>query len=683
MRNWHELGITLGVCYYPEHWPKSIWEDDIDRMLDMGIRFVRIAEFAWTIMEPEESVFDFSLFDEFISLCENKKMKVILGTPTATPPAWLTMKYPQTLNADNSGNPYSHGHRRHYNMNTDIYMKLSARIVEKMANRFKDSNAVIGWQLDNEFNCSISSYYSKADDAAFKKYCKEKYKTLENFNECMGNVFWSQTYTDWEQVHIPINVPKNAFNPHMELEYRKFISHTVIKYAKMQSDILRSIVPKNQFITTNGIFRNLDYVELSKQALDFMTYDSYPNFAYDMYPQFKRKRTLKDRDWSRNLARVRGISGNFGIMEQQSGANGWNTGMESPMPKPGQIRLWTYQSIAHGADFVSYFRWRTSPVGTEIYWEGIYDQSNTYNRKIEEISRTAKELDKLKELDNTEYFAKVAYLTDYANECDQDIDAVRSKYQSESDDSWHLATQLTHTPMDYVYMSDNTKAEELKKYDLLIYSHPCILTQKIADTLTEYVTKGGTLVIGARTGFKDEYGRCPMTSVPGFMKNIANVESADHTLIGPLDEQVSATWDNEKIDMPVFNEILEPTSKDTNILATYDNSYYANMSAVTESIVGKGRVIMVGGAFSTGMAEKILEYTNTLNPYKDLLTLPKECEIAIRKKDNTEYIFILNYSKDEKTIYLHKECIDLIDQKTVKVTVSIKGYGVILLKPRG
>jgi len=680
MKNWHENGLTIGVCYYPEHWPKDIWENDLDRMLDMGIHFVRIAEFAWTIMEPEENKFDFTLFDEFMLLCEKKGMKVILGTPTATPPAWLTFKYPEVLNRDIKGTLYYHGHRRHYNMNTEIYMKLSKRIVEKMAEHYKDSPVVIGWQLDNEFNCTITSYHSEADNTAFIEYCKDKFKTLDNFNECMGNVFWSQTYTSWDQIHIPRNVARDSFNPHMVLEHKKFISHTIIKYAKMQSDTLRAIVPKNHFITTNGIFRNLDYVELTDKALDFMTYDSYPNFAFDMYPQYKRPRTLHDRDWSRNLSRVRGISGSFGIMEQQAGGGGWNTGSEAPMPKPGQLRLWTYQSIAHGADFVSYFRWRTSPVGTEIYWEGLNDQSNKHNRKIEEAMNVAKELESLYDIAGSEFVAEVAYLTDYINEYDQDIDVIRNRYQSESDDSWFLASQLSHTPMDYVYMDKRVKAEDLEKYSLLIYSHPVILTESTRDTLREYVKNGGTLVIGARAGFKDIYGRSPMTPVPGLLKDIAGAVSIEHTLIGPMDEAVCATWDDEQIEMPAYNEVLEPISIETKILAEYDNSYYKSMPAVTEHKEGKGRVITVGGAFSTQMAEKILEYTNNFIPYEELITLPDDCELVVRRKEDTFYFIILNYSKDEQTILLNDECTDMINNHTVQGMISLEGYGVMVLK---
>lgn len=32
---WNKM--TMGVCYYPEHWDKALWEADLTRMLDIGI----------------------------------------------------------------------------------------------------------------------------------------------------------------------------------------------------------------------------------------------------------------------------------------------------------------------------------------------------------------------------------------------------------------------------------------------------------------------------------------------------------------------------------------------------------------------------------------------------------------------------------------------------------------------
>jgi beta-galactosidase len=185
--------ITLGTCYYPEHWDKSLWEPDLDRMLAAGIQVVRIAEFAWNKFEPTEGNYDFRFFDEFLNLAEKKGMKVIFCTPTATPPAWLTCKYPEVLNADKEGHRYQHGNRRHYNYNSAVYQNFTAKLVEQLGAHYGKHPAIIGWQLDNELNCETNEFYSESDTEAFREFVREKYQTLDKLNEAWGTVFWNQT----------------------------------------------------------------------------------------------------------------------------------------------------------------------------------------------------------------------------------------------------------------------------------------------------------------------------------------------------------------------------------------------------------------------------------------------------------------------------------------------------------
>lgn len=213
---------------------------------------------------------------------------------------------------------------------------------------------------------------------------------------------------------MPRKTLSNSTNPHQVLDYSRFVSDSACRFAGLQADILRKYVKEDDFITTNGIFGNLDYQRLQAESLDFITYDSYPNFSYCLN-DYRKEDLLKDRKWSRNLTETRAITPVFGIMEQQSGANGWNTNMEAPTPRPGQMTLWTMQSIAHGADFVSYFRWRTCTVGTEIYWHGILDYSGRENRRLREVREISGKLAKMQKLAGSRYCAKIAVVKDYDN----------------------------------------------------------------------------------------------------------------------------------------------------------------------------------------------------------------------------------------------------------------------------
>lgn len=379
--------LELGVCYYPEHWDQSLWEDDLRRMLKNGIETVRITEFAWNKFEPTEGNYTYEFFDSFMEVVERIGIKVIFCTPTATPPAWLTEKYPEVLNSTREGVLYRHGARRHYNYNSPKYQELTSVIVTKIAEHYGKHPNIIGWQIDNEINCEVAVFYSESDTIAFRGFLKEKYKTLDNLNKAWGTTFWNQDYTKWDQVYVPRNTIKATTNPHHDMDYIPFVSRSACSFVKLQSDILKKYIKSGDFITTNGMFGNLDNHCMTDESLDFYTFDSYPNFAYCLGEDPKNSNDLNDRRWSRRLSEVRSVSNNFGVMEQQSGPNGWTTRTGAPSPKPGQMALWTMQSVAHGADFISYFRWRTCIMGTEIYWHGILDYSNRENRRIKEVNK--------------------------------------------------------------------------------------------------------------------------------------------------------------------------------------------------------------------------------------------------------------------------------------------------------
>ena len=669
---WNKL--ELGTCYYPEHWDQSLWEEDLKRMKAVGIYTIRIGEFAWSKFEPAEGEFTFDFFDEFMEVVEKCDMKVIFGTPTATPPAWLTTKYPEVLNCNIDGVPYCHGERRHYNYNSIVYQKFCSRIVEKMAQHYGDHPNIVGWQIDNELNCQTSEFYSYSDTLAFREYLKEQYKTLNALNEAWGTVFWNQTYTAWDEIFVPRTTVDNSNNPHEVLDYKRFVSYSAIRFCKMQSDILRKYITNGAFITTNGMFGNLDNHELTKKCLDVYTYDSYPNFAYCMIEDPKHNTKLNDRKWSSNLTEVRSICAHFGIMEQQSGANGWNTCMEAPAPKPGQMMLWAMQSIAHGADYVSFFRWRTCHIGTEIYWHGILDYDNQDNRKLAEVAKIQKRVEKLADVTGAAYEAKVAIVKDYSNVWDSELDRWHGRLDKPSSLEIFIAAQLSHTPLDHVYIQDDTTAEDLQQYKVLFYPHPLLLSEKKISILTKYVEQGGTLILGCRTGMKDEHGQCPMTQMPGLLAPLTGIVVKDFTFVGPNDEDMYAQWGEKKIETPVFNDILEVKADDVKVLARYLGNYYDGEAALTERVVGKGKVLYLGSTFSRENVKELLTYLEVVTPYQDTISLPKDCELCVRKKDGKEYYFILNFAQTQQTIKAVTQMTDIDTDETVVGDMILQPY---------
>ncbi len=729
----HGKQIQLGVCYYPEHWDGSLWAQDLDRMLEAGLGTVRIAEFAWNLIEPREGVYTYDFFDRFLDLALEKGMQVIFCTPTATPPAWLTEKYPEVLNADRDGNLYHHGARRHYNYNSTVYRKFCRDIVEKSASHYGKHPAIVGWQLDNEFNCENDQFYSQSDDAAFRLFLQEKYHDLDALNQAWGTVFWNQTYTAWEEVHVPRKTNTGTVNPHRLLDYHRFISDSVCRFAREQADIIRKYCKPGDFITTNGMFANIDYQRMGQESLDVLMYDSYPNFGYCL-DDYRAQDLMKDRKWSRNLAEVRAVSPIFGIMEQQSGANGWTDRMEAPAPRPGQILLWTMQSIAHGADYVSYFRWRTCTFGTEIYWHGILDYSGRENRRLREVREISRKVQAMQEVAGADYEAKVGIIRDYDNIWDARLDRWHGRVEDTSQRALFAAMQLEHVPFDYVYLEgveyagttehaeDSLALERLKKYQVLFYPHASILTRERMELLEQYVAAGGCLVMGCRTGYKDIHGKCVMDHLPGLAARVTGTDIPEYSFVAPDEGKIMADWDGTLVEAAVFHDLLAPLeetgvhpaptkpdavqgeadpaamepgsrtgdplpglsgqeeSQGARVLARYASSYYAGTPALICNSFGKGKAYYFGGAFALDTARVFLEKLGVAEPYRDIICLPECCELAVRSKGERKYFFVLNYVPEPVEIQVQEELYDLWTGETVQGTQTLEGYGVKVLR---
>ena len=670
--------LTLGVCYYPEHWPEELWESDIDRMLQAGISIIRIAEFAWSEFEPTEGSFSGGLFDRFMELVAKTEMKVIFCTPTATPPAWLTEKYPETLNSTSEGVLLRHGLRKHYNYNSEVFRDKTRLIISHLARHFGKHPSIIGWQLDNEFNWGIDEYYSQADHEQFRLYLKDKYGTLDNLNKAWGNVFWNQCYTDWEEVHLQRPNVKNQPNPHMALDSKRFFSWSTIRYCKLQYSILRSYIPDDIFITHNGYFKHIDHRELTNEGLDFLTHNHYPSFGFNKVLMPPEKTPLLDRMFSFGLAKLRSVSPVSGIMEQQSGAGGWLSEHFQPAPKPGQMRLWTFQSIAHGCDFISYFRWRSCTFGTEMYWHGILDHDNRDNRRIKEVKQIHEDMEKINEIAGGRYEAEIGLIHDYDNSWDGELDLWHGPIRDTSDRNWFVALQEMHIPFDYLNIKYDM--DKLSKYKLLIYPHGTVLTQEDADCLKKYVESGGTLIMGARSGYKDENAHCRMMPLPGPLSELFGITIDDYTYLSYLEQERTATWGKDVIDMALFNDIINPAAKSCTVLATYNEDYYKGAPALTENSYGKGKAYYFGAAFSTNAAKMLLNKLNFTQTYIDIIELPECCEVAVRKNDKSRFMFVLNYSASPVTANIKRETKDLLYDVIAIGEKEIDPFGVLVLE---
>jgi beta-galactosidase len=365
----------LGVCYYPEHWPESWWRDDARRMRAMGLSHVRIGEFSWSRYEPRRGHFDWGWLDRAMDVLGEAGLNIVLGTPTCTPPKWLIDEFPEIVPVDENGRPRGFGSRRHYTFSSEVYLRESRRIVEILAKRYGNHPALVGWQTDNEYGChdTILSW-SETDLRAFRQWLRRTYQSTDQLNEAWGNAFWSMHVQDFEEISLP-NLAVTETNPAAKLDFWRFHSSQVAAYDRMQCEIIRAHSP-GRWITHNfmGFFNDFDHWSLGEH-LDVASWDSYPIGFVERFPFSEEERNRWALTSHPDIAAFhhdlyRGVGrGRFWVMEQQPGPVNWASW--NPVPKAGMVRLWTWEALAHGAEVVSYFRWRQANFAQEQMHAGL------------------------------------------------------------------------------------------------------------------------------------------------------------------------------------------------------------------------------------------------------------------------------------------------------------------------
>ena len=389
----------LGVCYYPEHWPKARWAQDAAMMKEIGLSFVRVGEFAWSRLEPRPGVLEFGWLREALDTLHGAGLKIVLGTPTATPPKWLVDKMPDMLALDALGRPRGFGSRRHYCFSHEGYAQECARIVAALAQAFGAHPGVVAWQTDNEYGCHDTVLsYSKAALLAFRTWCERKYGAIDVLNEAWGNVFWSMELASFDELELP-NLTVTQANPAHLLDFQRFSSDQVAAFNRRQAQIIGAHSPGRAIVHNfMGAFTAFDHFALSED-LDVAAWDSYPLGFLERSPRseaFKaRYMRVGDPDFQafhHDLYRACG-RGRWQVMEQQPGAVNWAPW--NPTPAPGAVRMWCYEAFAAGAETVSFFRWRQAPFAQEQMHEGLLLPNSEPNEAYFVASALARELQEL------------------------------------------------------------------------------------------------------------------------------------------------------------------------------------------------------------------------------------------------------------------------------------------------
>jgi len=505
--------MRLGVCYYPEHWPEAMWKDDAARMKALGIDRVRIAEFAWSRIEPSPGEYNWAWLDRAIDVLADAGLKVVMCTPTATPPKWLIDRHPDILPVGADGRPRAFGSRRHYDFSSPSYFEASQKICTAVAERYGKHPAVAFWQTDNEFGCHNTVVsYSPAALQRFRGWLKHRYGTIDALNTAWGTVFWSMEFRSFDEIDLPVGTVTEAHPTH-RLDYRRFASDEVVRYNRMQTEIIRAHSPQRP-VAHNfmQLFTEFDHYKVAAD-LDIATWDSYPLGALEEQwfdPSIKSKwlRTGHPDFASFNHDVYRGMSKlPFWVMEQQPGPVNW--AHWNPAPLPGMVRLWSWEAFAHGAGCVSYFRWRQAPFAQEQMHAGLNTPDNRLDMGGAEASLVAKEIEQVLEADGeSRVSTKVALVWDYEAKWlfeihPQGADFHYPRFAFE----YYSALRSLGLDVDVIPVD-----APLDGYKMIVVPPLPVVPADFADRLA---ASGAQVVLGPRTGSKTANLTIPAALPPG------------------------------------------------------------------------------------------------------------------------------------------------------------------------
>ncbi|MDY7096937.1 MAG: beta-galactosidase [Pseudomonadota bacterium] len=508
--------MKLGCCYFPEHWPEEIWADDARRMREMGLSLVRIGEFAWSKIEPEPGRFEWEWLDAAIATLAKEGLQIILCTPTATPPKWLVDQMPDMIAIDEQGRPRGFGSRRHYCFSHGGYREQSRRITLAIAERYGQHPAIVGWQTDNEYGCH-DTVLSFSDAAAerFRKWLDARYPSIKALNQAWGNGFWSMEYLSFAQIDPP-NLTVTEANPAHWLDYRRFASDEVVSFNREQADILRAHSPDRD-ITHNfmGFFTEFDHHDVGRD-LDVATWDSYPlgfleQFWFD--EQTKREYLRQGHPdiaaFHHDIYRGTTRGGRWAVMEQQPGPVNW--ARFNPAPLDGMVALWTMEAYAHGAEFVSYFRWRQAPFAQEQMHAGLLRPDSADAPAADEARAAARDLATLGEGAIAKAPAAIVFSYEAAWVCGIQPQGQSFRYL-ELVFEWYTALRQRGLDVDLV-----APDADLGGYAMVFVPTLPIVPDGFADRLAALEVP---VLLGPRTGSKTDSLCIPENLAPGLFSDL-------------------------------------------------------------------------------------------------------------------------------------------------------------------
>ena len=652
--------VLLGAAWYPEQWPEAQWDKDLDRMEACHIHLVRVGEFAWSTMEPQEGKYEFAWLDHAIAKAAKHHIVVVLGTPTAAPPAWLTTKNPETLRVDENGRRAEHGNRQQFSFTDAKYRYFAHQIAEQMAIRYGHNPDVVGWQLDNEY---AEPDFGPSAQSQFHAWLRKKYGSIGRLNELWTTAYWSQTYDNFDE--IPVRADRE--NPALELDWKHFVSDTWKSYSQNQIDAIRPHADPRQFITTNtmGWFDGFDSYVVHEN-LDIAAWDDYirePVYdaalngaTHDLVRGFKRK--------------------NFWVMETEPAFVNWRP-TNNPLDR-GQVREMAWQAIGHGADAVEYWQWRSALNGQEQYHGTLVGPDGEPVPVYPEIQRIGAEFERAgAALAGTTPHSSVAIIESYDSRWAIDFQRHAANFDP-------VAELVSF----YRPLRDLTQAVDIVNPDAPLDGYKLVeapalnvLPQATAEHLIDYVKHGGNLVLGPRSGMKDSYNALYPERQPGPLVDLLGGRVEEFYA---LENPVPVNGEIGSGSAKVWAELLSTKAPDTQVLMRYgaSNGWLDRQPAVITRRVGSGSITYIGGWLDDSLMRKLTESFVQASQVAPILSnVPEGVEVCRRTGNGKSVIIVINHTTTGQSIALPNAMKDLLQSNaSAQTQLDLPAHGVAVLE---
>lgn len=665
--------FLFGVAYYPEHWARHEWRRDFSRMAAAGVRVIRMGEFAWDVWEPQRGEYRFELFDEAIALAARQGLRVVLGTPTSGPPRWLTAAHPEWLRHTADGRHVDHTGRQHVGLVHAGYRAICRDLTVALARHYAGNAAVIGWQIDNELHCVGSLDFSPEAGRAFQAWLAGRYRRINRLNAAWGTAFSAQTYGSFAEVPLPLVSRPDNFPPHPGhlLDFQRFTSDVAVGFVAEQAALLRAAGPR-WLVFHNGLFAHLDYWAMSAH-LD--------QVGVDLYPGFGGSDGVKAGAWAAfKLQQCRAVSGAFLVPELASGAAGSQKKfLENP--EPGQMRLWAWQCIAHGATGIFHFRWRTCRFGQEIHWHGVLDHDSRPRRRLRELAWEAGEIARIApRLAGAVRDTRIGILID--PEQDDAHGGVLESFPAPRHQAEHLLGALLarHLPAGLIHAQDSFRG--LRALVVPSFGH---VSRDLARRLAVFVRGGGLLIATARTGARDKFNKALWRTPPGPLASLfrATVEET-----GGLRVPLLALQPVDGVAVPAQPgyEILRPSG--AHVVARWAMRDVSparqphpahRQPAATLRRLGGGRALLLGAWINADNAAGIAAWLSHLAGWRPLVAAPAGVEASRLLTRRGPLLFLLNHTPEPQTICPRRPARDLLTGQRIADALRLPPFGVAIL----